>query len=147
MAETETKELDAKQEAEEASRNGHDETWQTFDDESALWQHITATEPPEKLVEVPEWKVKILCKMLDADGRIKVEGKAYDKKLKNTDYRRALDLLVIYGCYNPTTGKRCFKEEHSAELLKHGGPVAILATTVLRLSGMLTNDVEQAKKN
>lgn len=146
MAETETEALDTTQE-EAPSPNGHDDTWQTFDDNTALWQHITAEKPPEELVEVVEWKVKILCKMLDAEGRVRVEGKAYDKKMKNIDYRRALDLLVIYGCYNPTTGKRCFKEEHSAELLKHGGPTALLAMTVLCLSGMVSNDVEHAKKN
>jgi hypothetical protein len=144
MTET-TAELNTTQET--AAPNGHDETWQTFDDDNALWQHIAAKEAPQEVVEIAEWNVKILCKMLDADGRVRVEGKAYDKKLKNTDYRRALDLLVIYGCYNPTTGKRCFKEDHGSELLKHGGPTAILATTVLRLSGMLAADVEHAKKN
>lgn len=141
----ETAELDTKQEA--PSPNGHDEAWQTFDDDNALWQHISAKEAPEEVVEVREWNVKILCKMLDAEGRVRVEGKAWDKNLKNSDYRRALDLLVVYGCYNPTTGKRCFKEEHSAELLKRGGPTALLASTVLRLSGMLSSDMEQAKKN
>lgn len=141
----ETTELDTKQETPGA--NGHDDTWLTFDDNAALLRHVLSKEPTEELVDVPEWGVRILCKMLDARGRLAVEQKAWDNSTKTSDYRRALDLAVVYGCYNPKTDKLCFKEEHAPFLLKHGGPTARLAMTVLRLSQMFATDVENAKKN
>ena len=142
---TETAELDTTQET--PAPNGHDEKWLSFDDNASLLKHIISKEPTEEIVPVPEWNVKILCKMLDARGRLAVETKAWDKDTKTSDYRRALDLAVVYGCYNPKTGERCFKEEHAPFLLKHGGPTARLAMTVLRLSQMFAADVEDAKKN
>lgn len=142
----ETAELDTTQE--HASPNGHDEKWQTFDD-AGLLKHITSKEPAEELVEVPEWNVKILCKALDAESRLQVEVEAYDAKNKRTNYSKVAHLFVLYGCYNPNTGNRVFSEAHKNMLKepKHGGAVARLFITVLRLSGMLAGDVERAKKN
>ena len=141
----ETAELDTTQET--PSPNGHE--WQTFDKDDALLQHISSREPLEELVEVPEWNVKILCKALDAEGRIVVEGQAYNAQTKRTNYSKVAHLFVLYGCYNPTTGNRVFSEAHK-DMLKeprNGGAVARLFITVVRLSGMLAGDVEHAKKN
>ncbi len=140
-----TTELDTKQDA--VSPNGHDSTWLSFDDNAAMLKHILSKELGEEIVDVPEWGVRILCKTLDAQGRIAVEAKAYDKDTKTTDYRRALDLVVVYGCHNPKTDLRCFKEEHAPFLMKNGGPTSRLALTVLRLSQMLAADAANAKKN
>jgi|SRR5581483_4284789 len=146
MTET-TAELDTKQEA--PSANGHDATWQTFDTDDALLAHIISKEPAEEVVEVAEWNAKILCKGLDGEGRWMVEAAAYNPKTKRTDYSKATHLIVLYGCYNPKTGNRVFSEAHK-DMLKqpqHGGAVALLAITVLRLSGMLVADTDRAKKN
>lgn len=142
----ETTELDTKQE-ETPSPNGHDETWKTFDSDDALLQHILSSAPSDELVDIPEWGVQLLCKGLDVQGRLAVEAKAWDKKEKTTDYRRAFDVAVIHGCYNPQTRKPFFKEEHSAFLLANGGPTARLAMVILRLSRILPGDAENAKKN
>jgi len=141
----ETAELDTAQE--KGSPNGHDDTWQSFDDDDALLQHIISSEPSEELVDVAEWNVKLLCRTLDAAGRIAVEAKSYDKETKTTDYRRAFDTVVIHGCYNPQTAKPFFKEKHSSFLLAHGGPTVRLAMTILRISRMLPEDANRAKKN
>lgn len=137
-----TAELDTKQE-EAPSKNG----WQSFDDDATLLKHILSKESAEELIEVPEWNVKLLCKTLDARGRMAVEAKAYDKATKTTDYRRAFDLVVIYGCFNPISGKRFFEEKHAAFLQANGGPTVRLAAPILRLSRMLADDAENAKKN
>lgn len=145
MTETTVK-LDTTQE--KASPNGHDEKWQTFDD-AGLLQHIISMEPAEKLVEVPEWNVKILCKSLDGEGRIIVESRAYNPETKLTNYSKVAHLFVLYGAYNPKTGERVFSEEHEEMLKdpKHGGAVARMFIVILQLSGMLAGDVERAKKN
>lgn len=143
----ETAELDTTQE--QASPNGHNADWLTFDTDDALLAHIIEKKPTEEVVPVPEWNVKILCKMLDGEGRIMVEAAAWDPKTKRTNYSKASHLIVLYGCYHPTTGNRVFSKEHEGMLKQpqHGGAVALLAVTILRLSRMLGGDVEQAKKN
>ena len=147
MTET-TVELDTTQE-EAPSQNGHDEKWQTFASDEAFLQHILSKEPAEEEVEVPEWGVKVLCKALSAEARIEVQSLSFDAKTGRTNYAPYTHLITLYGSYNPTTGKRAFSKEHEAMLKdpKHGGAVVRLAFTILRLSGMLFNDVEQAKKN
>src|ERR1043166_6832708 len=132
-----TTELDTTQEA--APTNGHDDTWQSFDDDDLFLQHILAKKPAERLVEVPEWNVKILCKALNADRRIRVQMEAYDEKSKRTDFRTVFHLVVMGGCYNPSTGNLVFAERHKAALMQQqdGGAVERLAITILRLSRML----------
>lgn len=146
MIET-TTELDTTQET--PSTNGHDEHWQTFDDDQAFLQHILSQRPAEKLVEVPEWEVRILCRALSAESRIEVQTRAYDERTKTTDFRRVFHLVVIGGCYNPATGGRVFSEKHKAALMQvaDGSAVERLAITVLQLSRMLPHEQERAKKN
>lgn len=143
----ETAELDTTQE--EASPNGHDDTWQSFENDLDFVQHILSKKPAERLVEVPEWNVKILCKALNADHRIKVQMEAYDEKSKRTDFRTVFHLVVMGGCYNPNSGNLVFSEKHRTALMQQqdGGAVERLAITILRLSRMLPEDTENAKKN
>jgi hypothetical protein len=144
----ETAELDTTQEA--PSPNGHDTTWQTFTDDNALLQHILSKKPAEEEVEVPEWNVKILCRALNGEGRIAVEGQAYDATTKTTNYSRVAHLVVLYGCFNPTTGNRVFSDAHKSALKEQqsGGAIVRLFLTIMRLSGMLgSGDIENAKKN
>jgi hypothetical protein len=56
--------------------------------------------------------------------------------------------VVLYGAYNPSTGNRVFSEAHKAMLQdpRNAGAVVRLAFVILRLSGLLTNDVGEAKK-
>lgn len=144
----ETAELETKQE--EASHNGHDASWKTFDSDQELLQHILSKKPAEKLVDIPEWEIQVLCRSLSANARIEVDAKAWDAETKTTDFRRVLYLIAMRGCYNPTTGKPFFTEKSEKVLMGpegESGPIARLAFTVLRLSRLLASDMEQAKKN
>lgn len=130
------------------SSNGHDDTWLTFNDDNALLQHILSKKPAEELVEVPEWRAKVLCRALYAGERIEIDALAYNKDTKMINYSKFSHLVVLYGCCNPVTGNRIFSEEHKQALeTQDGGAIARLAMTILRLSHMLTSDVENAKKN
>lgn len=134
---------------EEVSANGHDTTFQTFDDDSAFLQHILSRKPAEKLVDVPEWGVQVLCRALSAETRIDAQMAAYDEKTNRTNYRKCFPLIVVAGCCNPTTGNRIFTESHKNALMREQDGVVIerLALVILRLSRMLADDAEQAKKN
>lgn len=143
---TETVELDTTKEV--ASPNGHDDTWQSFDDDNAFLQHILSQKPAEMLVEVPEWHAKVLCRALYADERIDIETQAYDKATKTTNFIKVSYLIVLYGCCNPSTGNRIFREEHKQALTtQDGGAIERLAITILRLSRMIASDGDNAKKN
>ena len=144
MTET-TVDLDTKRET--PSANGHNADWQTFDDDQALLRYILEQEPLEEIVPIPEWHTKVLCRELDAEARVEIEAKAYDKKTKTTDYRRMFPLIAIRGSFNPTTGNLFFTDAHEKTLKRRGGPCVLLAMTILRLSGMLAGDGERAKKN
>lgn len=144
---TETTELDISQE--EISSNGHDATWQTFDDDQAFLNHVLSRKPAEKLVDMPEWDVQVLCRALSTQDRVEVQMAATDEKTKRYDLRKVFHLVVMYGCYNPTTGHRIFKESHKQALMREQDGVAIerLAITILRLSRLLAESAEDIKKN
>jgi hypothetical protein len=123
------------------------ETWQTFDDDTAFLQHILSKKPAEKLVDVPEWNVQILCRALSAESRLDIQMQAYDETTKRTDFRAAFHNIIIAGCFNPATGNRVFGEAHRDALMKQqdGGAIERLAMTILRLSRMIPDD--STKKN
>jgi hypothetical protein len=144
------------------SQNGYDATWQTFDDDSAFLQHILSKKPAEKLVDVPEWGVRVLCRALTAEHRIEIETRAYDAKARTSNYVGVSYLIVMYGCYNPPTGNPVFYGADDSEAVRKqkenqmkitlmreqdGGAIERLALTILRLSRMIVTDVENAKKN
>lgn len=155
-----TTELDTTKEP--PSSNGHDATWQTFDDDNALLQHILSKKPAEQIVDVPEWNVRVLCRALNAEHRIEVETRAYNAETKTSNYVGVSHLIIMYGCYNPTTGNPVFygfgddkkaREQKEATLKtalmrdQDGGAIERLALTILRLSRMIATDAENAKKN
>jgi hypothetical protein len=138
----ETAELDTKKEP--ASPNGHGES------DAEFFQHITSREPAEETIDVPEWGVKVLCKALYAEARIKLQDLAYNPETERMNYAPYVHLVALYGSYNPSTGNRAFSEEHEKMLQdpRHAGAVVRLASVILRLSRLVSsgNDVEQAKK-
>ncbi len=123
--------------------------WLSFDDDAAFLQHIISQKPVEKIVPIPEWKTEVLCKELNADSRIEVQMTAYDPKTRTTDFRKAFHLVVMGGCHNPVTGTQTFSAKHKDILMRQmgGGPIEALALVILRLSRMLPDDAENAKKN
>ncbi len=125
------------------------EEWLSFDDDAAFLQHIVNQKPAEEIVPIPEWKTEVLCKALNAESRTSVAEVAYDPETKLTNYRKAFHLVVMGGCHNPMTGKQTFSAKHKDLLMRQmdGGPIELLALKILRLSKMLSNDIENAKKN
>lgn len=142
----ETVELDTTKET-EVSPNGHDSQWKVFDDDQAFLSHILSKKPAEKLVEIPEWDVKVLCRAVNVADRIAIEKLCYDTETERTDYRKDFYAVVMAGCFNPVTGKKIFTESSRKTLMRNSGPIVRLAMAVLRLSGMLLSEQENARKN
>lgn len=146
---TETVELDTKQEKAPSANGKTDEKWLEFDDDLAFIQHISAVEPVQELVEVPEWHMKVLCKALAAPDRFAIHALAYDAETKITDYKKALFEVLLAGCFNPKSGHKAFRESHKAMLMQpqHGAAVERLYLTIMRISKMFVSQQESAKKN
>lgn len=151
MPET-TAELDSKQE-DQPSPNGKVENattdWLELDD-FAFIQQISAVEPVEELVEVPEWKMKVLCKALPATERFAIHGLAYDSQTRITDYKKAMFEILLACCFNPKTGHKAFRESHRNMLMhdpRHGVAVERLYLTIMRISRMFFSMQESTKKN
>jgi hypothetical protein len=118
------------------------------DDDAAFLNNILSKKPAEKLVDVPEWNTKILCKALNAADRMKIQLAAFDEKNKTTDWRNTFHLVMMCGCYNPKTERRIFNEKHKDILMRQqdGATIELLAFTILRLSRMVAADSDNAKK-
>ena len=129
----------------ETPKNG----WQSFDDDQAFLRHILAQKPAEEIVEIPEWHVKVLCRALNAETRIKIQVAAYDERSKRTDYRNVFAMIVLAGCFNPTTQHKVFTESHRDSLMKQqdGGAVERIALAILRISSMIGTESSNIKKN
>lgn len=140
--------LDTTQEEKPSPNGKTDEQWLELDD-FAFIKQIDSVEPVEELVEVPEWKMKVLCKALAAPERFAIHGKAYDPETKITDYKKALFEVLLAGCFNPTTGHKAFRESHRQMLMRpqHGAAVERLYLTIMRISRMFVSQQESAKKN
>ena len=141
-----TEELDITKE--ELSKNGHSD-FVEFDDDLAFVQHIISQKPAEKVVDVPEWNIRVLCRALGAEARLEIEAEAYDRETNTYDFKPVFYQIVMGGCCNPKTGKPAFKKEHRTALMREqdGRPVGILATEILTLSKMINPAIEIAKKN
>lgn len=148
MAET-TTELDTTKE-EQPGANGHSEEWLEFDDELTLFNHLSTQKPVEELVEVPEWRMRVLCKALNATDRFAIHAIAYNAETRITDYKKAMFEVLLAGCYNPKTGHKAFRESHRNMLMKepqHGAAVERLYMTIMRISKMFVSQQETARKN
>jgi hypothetical protein len=110
-------------------------------DDYSLYQAIFNKKPPEKLLDVPEWGVQILCKALPAAHRVRIQLEALDREANIYDFSKHFYQIACYGCTNPETGNPIFKPEQEALFMESGDidsvPIEQLALTVLRLSKLI----------
>lgn len=110
-------------------------------DDYSLSQAIMNSKPPEKVVDVPEWNTKILCKALPAAPKVRIQLKALDRAANTYNYSEHFFEIVCHGCFNPDTGNSAFKPEQEKLIMESGkidsSPVVPLAMTVLTLSNLI----------
>lgn len=115
-------------------------------DDYSLSQAIMNSKPPEKLVDVPEWKTAILCKALPAAPKVRIQLKALDRTTNTYNYSEHFYEIACSGCFNADTGNPVFKPEQEKLIMESGkidsSPVVPLAMTVLTLSNLINKGEE-----
>ena len=114
---------------------------------SSLSEAIFAVDDIEtELVEVPQWKVTVLVKSMNARDRAKMIGKSV---ADNGTFKleEVLPDLVIHCTYDPETGEQIFlPSDRDALMAKSAAAIELLATVAMKLSGMDENSVDEAGK-
>jgi hypothetical protein len=107
---------------------------------------LQAKDITSEKMKVPEWGVTIEIRSMNGTQRAKLMRDAYDPNTEQVDWDYAS--LVIAAAYDPKTEEPIFsQEDHSALNEKHGGVLERIAMVVLRLSGLVGDALDEAKKN
>lgn len=113
-------------------------------DDYSLSQAIMNKKPPEKLLDIPEWGVQILCKALPGAYRVRLQLEALNRETQIIDYSEHFYRIACHGCYNPESGNLVFKAEQENLFMVSGDidgtPIETLALTVLRLSKLIKGE-------
>lgn len=146
-----TAEIDPSQE-ETASPDGHEQIdWLDSQDEQQLRQFILqANDRPGELVEVREWRVKLLVRAMSGSQRALYEAMPRDTKTgRFRDLRHVYFEVMRMCCVHPRTHKPVFQAADKDTVMdeKNGTVVDLLVGKALRLSGLLPSQVERTRKN
>lgn len=137
---------------EEAGENGTAPpvvNYQEFETSDLLRAHIfNVSDILEEIVDVPEWKCRILVKALTAQERARILKAAGTAIPGQTDLEKLYPDMVISSCFHATSRKPIFKPSDRAALNgKLSGIVERLAMVCIRLSGLDKAAQEQIRKN
>lgn len=132
----------------------HVEEFIETENELDLRALIFGTEDREEfLVEVPEWKTKVLLKPLSGIERAEyltmLDGLREQFSQSEEFYKRLFFETLRLGCLHPKTKKRIFKPADREELLKtrNGGTIETLVMMIQKISNLDGSVRENAKKN
>lgn len=110
-------------------------------------QILNADDIESELVEVPAWGVTIEVRSMDGRSRTRLLKSAANND-GVIDMERMYPEMVILCSFDPETGERIFTEEDIDALLsKAAGPLELVATTAMRVSGMTGEAVDVAGKD
>ena len=110
-------------------------------------QILNADDIETELVEVPAWGVTVEVRSMDGRSRTRLlkSAAANDGVI---DMERMYPEMVILCSFDPESGERIFTEDDVDALLsKSAGPLELLATAAMRVSGMTGNAVDAAGKD
>ena len=103
---------------------------------------------PEEVVDVPEWKTKILVRGMNGKGRATFLRRTSDPNTGQVSYENFYPELVIATAFDPDTREQVF-EPADRDMLNSKSGIALnrVAEVAQRLSGLGGDDVEEAKKD
>lgn len=118
-------------------------------DEQALHDYISnLDDTQEQLVDIPEWRRKILVVGIGADERYTMFQNHTNMQTAEVDVKGVFIDLVIRACRHPVTRKPVFTLGDRGMLgVKNSGAVDRLATVAGDLSGMTATVQEAIRKN
>jgi len=110
-------------------------------------QILNADDIETELVEVPAWGVTVEVRSMDGRSRTRLLKSAADND-GVIDMERMYPEMVILCSFDPETGERIFTaDDVDALLSKAAGPLELIATTAMRVSGMTGDAVDVAGKD
>lgn len=101
----------------------------------------------KEIVHLDTWDCDIEVRTISAKERSNIVSKAMDKdnKIKNDILH---SLMIIASCYDPETGEKIFQDgDHEWLLEKSSNPIEKLSASVMRLSGLSKDSMDEAEKN
>lgn len=105
-----------------------------------------AEDIPEEEVEVPEWNVTVLVRGMNGKGRANFLRRSTDAN-GNVSFENFYPELIIATAFDPETGEQIFEKSDRDTLnTKSGVALNRIAEVAQRLSGLGSEDVEEAKK-
>ena len=134
-----------------AELNGNDTEWLEAQDAEQLRQFILQSgDRPEELVEVPEWRVKVLVRAMSASQRVLYEALPRDQKTgRFKDPRHVYFEVIRMCCVHPRTHKPVLQVADKDTVMdeKNGAIIDLLVGKALRLSELLPSQRESIRKN
>ena len=101
----------------------------------------------KEIIHVPQWDCDVEARTMSGLERAMLLGACMDKD-NNVIQDRFQSGLLIACLYDPETGEKLFAESDADWLMKKSsGAIEKLASTVMRLSGLTKEAMEDAEKN
>lgn len=128
--------------------------WIETSDENALRSHIFQQDDrPELLVEVPEWRTRVLIKALS--GKARSEFLAFQVALQREHadtphyFKRLWFEMILHACVHPITKKPIFKVADRDTFMddKNGSVLQMLGETIQAFCNFDSSVSVRAKKN
>lgn len=104
-----------------------------------------------ELVEVPHWGVSVTVRGLTGKARARLLKQATTVSEETgedvVDLEKLYPELVIRTAFDPETGEQIFEDSDADALMaKSGSAIDLLAQAAMKLSGLSSNAIEDAKK-
>ncbi len=107
---------------------------------------LNASDLESRIVDLPQWGVRLEVRSLDGRSRAKLLAGA-TKADGGVDLERLYPDMVILCAYDPESGERVFTEDdRDALLAKSASQLEIVALTAMQVSGMTGEAQKEAGK-
>lgn len=108
---------------------------------------ISTDDIVSEMVEIPAWDVTVEVRSMSARARVRMMSRAAEND-GELNMETLFPEIVVLCSYDPDTGERIFNDDDVSMLLdKSAGPIELLATAAMRVSGMTSDSLDTAGKD
>jgi len=102
----------------------------------------------KETVPIPAWDCSIELRTMTAKQRAYVLNESMDENTGKIQHDKLHAQMLIACCFDPENGEKLFSADDSEWLMeKSSGPVELLVSKAMRLSGLTKDAAETAEKN
>lgn len=110
-------------------------------------QILAVNDRSNKVIDVPEWGVKVELRSMSAASRIQMISEAYDPNTGQTDLKKLYPLIIVSTCFDPKTNEAIFSDaDKDAIMEKSADVIERLANEAMGLSGMNESSLTDSGK-